>query len=99
MGAISQFRYLGGAIGLAIVANILNSFLNSRLSQLLSPEEVALLLQCSDVVQSFSPGLQEFIREAFGDGYNIMIKVLAGISAAQLPAAILMWKRNQIVVK
>lgn len=72
--------------------------MKARLSTLLPPEEVAALLQSSNIIQSYSPDLQESIRQAFGDGYNIMIKVLVGIAAAQLPASIVMWKRNQIVV-
>jgi hypothetical protein len=66
--------------------------MNVRLSKLLPPEEVAALLQSSDIIQSYSPDLQESIRQAYGDGYNIMIKVLVGIAAGQLPASAVKWK-------
>lgn len=89
---------MGGAIGLAIVTSILNGFVSSRLSAFLPEDQVVALLQTSAVVNSLSPEHQERVRAIFGRGYNIQMRILIGLAAAQLPSSALMWQKKQIVV-
>lgn len=96
-GAIVQFRFLGGAIGLAIGSSIMNSFLKVKLAGILSPGELAALLQSTEVLTTFRPEMQQRVREVFVQSYDIQFKVVTGIAAAQFPAAMLMWRSgNQI---
>lgn len=91
-GAIVQFRFLGGAIGLAIGSSIMNSYLKVNLASILSPSELASLLQSIEVLTTFGPEVQQRVREVFVQSYDIQFKVVTGIAAAQFPAAALMWR-------
>jgi len=98
IGSLNQFRYMGGAIALAIVSNALNSYIQSGLRGILSPKEISLILESSVVADTFSPELQQQIREVFAKGYTLQMKILVGLAAGQLPASLLMWQKKQIVV-
>ena len=89
---------MGGAIGLAIVTSILNGFVSSKLLAFLPEDQVVALLQTSAVVNSLPPELQESVRAIFGKAYNIQMRILIGLAAAQLPSSALMWQKKQIVV-
>ena len=89
---------MGAAIGLAVVTSVLDGFVRSRLSVFLSAEQVGALLQTSTVMNTFTSEQQEKIRAIFGQGYNIQMRILIGLAAAQLPSSLLMWQKKQIVV-
>ncbi len=89
---------MGGAIGLAIVTSVLNSFVHSRLSDFLSADQVDSLLQTSVAMDSLQPEQQVRVRTIFGQGYDVQMRILIGLAAAQLPGSLLMWQKNQIVV-
>ena len=98
LGSVAQFRHMGGVIGLAVVTNILNSFVKPRLSSLLTADQVDSLSQASAVVDTFEPALRNQIRSIFSSGYNIQMKILIGSAAAQVLAALLVWQKKQTVV-
>lgn len=98
MGSITQFRIMGGAIGIAIATTLLNGLLRSRLSDFLSQPQVDILLLSAKSVSSFPPTTQLMIRKAFAEGFNLQMKVLAGFAAAQIPSSFLMWQKKQITV-
>ena len=98
LGSVNQFRYMGAAVGLAITTTVLNSYVRSRLSGFLSRKEIELLLETSASVSSLPMEVQHSIRSVFGHGYNIQMRILIGLAAAQLPASAVMWQKKQIVV-
>ncbi|MCJ1380726.1 hypothetical protein MMC17_003834 [Xylographa soralifera] len=93
-GAIIQFRFLGGAIGLAIASSVLNSYIKSHSENILSPGDLAALLQSTDVLVTFAPDVRASLQDVFAQGYNLQYKIIAGIAAAQFPAAVLMWRKG-----
>lgn len=98
IGTVTQVRFMGGAIGLAVVTSILNSHVRSHLSQTLTPEELSALLKSTTVISTFPSEVAIMARSVLGQGYNNQIKALIGTAVAQFPAALLMWKREQIRV-
>ncbi|CAD6570392.1 MAG: hypothetical protein ASARMPREDX12_003478 [Alectoria sarmentosa] len=98
MSAVIQFRTMGGAIGLAIVTTVINSYLRNRLAGLLPPDQIAALLQSTDALGTLPPALAETVRGIFARGYNLQLRIMIGFSAAQIPVTFLMWQRKQIVV-
>jgi hypothetical protein len=87
-----------GAIGLAIVTSVLNSFVHSRLSNFLSADQVDSLLQTSVAMNSLQPEQQVRVRTIFGQEYDVQMRILIELAAAQLSESLLMWQKNQIVV-
>ncbi len=89
---------MGGAIGLAIVTNVLNSYVRSGLLEVLSVEQVAALLETGSAIKNLPPDVQTTVQRVFAQGYNIQLKILSGFAAAQIPSSLLMWQKKQIVV-
>lgn len=98
LSTVTQFRVMGGAIGLAIVTTVLNSFVRSNLSKFLTPEEVEGLLQTASSLDKFPTDIQHVIQGVFAQGYNTQFKILAGLAAAQIPSSLIMWQKKQIVL-
>jgi hypothetical protein len=100
MGAASQFRMMGSAIVVAISTSVFNSYVRPQLASLLG-----LSVSGMDSLQSLSQYLgllpvevQENLRLTLAEGYNRQMLVLCVSAAAQIPAAFLMWKKEQIRV-
>lgn len=87
-----QFRFLGGAIGLAIASNILNGHLSHHLQGVFSPHDLHLFLENVKTIKYLSPYFQEKIKEFFAESYSTQLKVMIGFAAVQLPATLLLIK-------
>ncbi|CAJ2500890.1 Uu.00g037430.m01.CDS01 [Anthostomella pinea] len=96
MGTVSQFRVMGGVIGLSIVTAAFYGLVRQQLGELLSPQELTMVLQSPGMTATFPADVQEAIRVTFAAGYTRQMKILSGLAAGQLPASILMWQRDQI---
>lgn len=98
IGTVSQFRYMGGAVGLAIATNVLNSYVTSKLGNLLTPEQISAVLETSAAISLLPADMQDQVKMIFAAGYNRQMKVVLGFAAAQIPATLVMWQKKQIVV-
>ena len=97
-GAVVQFRLMGGVIGLAIVTAVLNGFVRSHLSQFLSQDEITNLLQTQTAFDNVAGPDADLVREIFAAAFNVQMRVVIGISAAQIPFSLLLWKKPQLVI-
>lgn len=91
MGAVTQFRIMGGALGLAIATNVLNTYVKSHLSASIAPQQVSTILSSAEEINVLDPAVRSTVRAIFGHGYNLQMEVLIGFGAAQIPASLLMW--------
>ncbi|PYI00240.1 MFS general substrate transporter [Aspergillus sclerotiicarbonarius CBS 121057] len=98
MGAIAQFRVMGGCIGLAIVTTIHNSYLRSHLTPFLGADLTGAVLQSTGVIATLPSGTQDLIRGTYAASYDLQLKVLAGLAGGQVLATMAMWQRKPIVV-
>lgn len=89
---------MGAVIGVAIVTCVLNSYVESRLSTILPPNQINMVLQSSAMVEKLPQELRNEVRFIFGKAYNIQMTILIGFSGAQIPAALLMWQKKQVVL-
>lgn len=89
---------MGTAISLGIVFSVLNNFAASRLSHIFSPSKASTILQTSAAISQFSEQ-QIIIRSIFAEGYILQMRIVIGFGVAQLPASLLMWQKQQIVVQ
>ncbi|XXG96499.1 hypothetical protein Hte_002782 [Hypoxylon texense] len=88
MGAASQFRMMGSAIAAAIVTSVYNGYTQPRL------ENASIRLGMGLVNTTADKDV--IMREIYAGGYNQQLLVLAAFAAAQIPAAMLLWKTPQI---
>ncbi|KAL9609135.1 MAG: hypothetical protein Q9167_006079 [Letrouitia subvulpina] len=94
-GAVIQFRFLGGAIGLSIVSSVLNGMLKSQLRGVLPARELAALLESTEVISTFTPTVKNKVLEVFVQNYQVQFRIMIGFAAAQIPAAALLWRRGE----
>lgn len=95
-GALLQFRIFGGALGLAIASNVLNSHVKSSLEGVVSAEALSELLKSTATIRLMPAEMQAQILTAFSDGYNLQMKIMAGLAGAQLLTVGALWRKNQI---
>lgn len=95
LGAANQFRAMESAIGLAIVTSVFNGHVNGALAHLgLGTSTAALTALREDL----PPHLRSAVLSILSEGYNRQMIALSAFGAAQIPVALLMWKRNQVLV-
>lgn len=98
MGAGSQFRMMGSAIVVAITTAVFNSLVRPRFATLLGVSDFGELADLSRELRHLPTTLQEQIRLVLSEAYNRQMLMLCGFSAAQVPAALLLWNKKQIKV-
>lgn len=92
--AVIQFRLMGGAVGLAIVTTVFDGVVRPKLEHILSLAQLRALLQSTAVIEKFQPELQSRVRSIFAEGFNMQMRIMIGFGAAQIPAALLMWRKK-----
>jgi hypothetical protein len=96
MGSVSQFRIMGGVIGLAIVTAAYKSYVASHLNTFLTLSEQTRLLKTAEAILQFDAVTQEKITMVFAGAYNLQFRILIAFAGAQIPSSLLMWQKNQI---
>ncbi|KAI4909408.1 hypothetical protein J4E90_008105 [Alternaria incomplexa] len=97
--ATSQFRTLGGLVGIAIVTSISTPYIRSHLTDILPLELAESLLEKTELVQTLSPEMLERVRQVFGEAYNLQVKVLIGFAVAKVPVTGMMWTNLRVESK
>ncbi|TGO66605.1 hypothetical protein BELL_0946g00010 [Botrytis elliptica] len=98
VSSITQFRILGGVLGIAIATAAYKSNILSNLDKILTKEQRSLILESTSMIKTFDPKVQMQIRGVFAEGYNIQFRILVAFAAAQIPSSLLMWQEKQIMV-
>jgi hypothetical protein len=99
MGLGAQFRTMGSAFALAIVTSAFNGYTSPRLQELGHPASIATAESLiSEQLAGLPSTLVNDVRHILSEGYSRQMLVLCAFSAAQVPVALLMWKRKQIIV-
>lgn len=94
-GAVIQFRFLGGLIGLSIASNVMNSYLKAHLKDILSSDALVALLKSPKVLATFGPDVQEKVIKVFAQSYDLQYTLMIAFAAAQFPAAVMIWKKKE----
>ncbi|KAH8426393.1 uncharacterized protein LDX57_004131 [Aspergillus melleus] len=93
-GALNQCRFLGGAVGLSIASNILNGRLKNRLSGVLPPEKLDLLLHSASSIAYLPEKIRAFVLDVFAGSYRLQMQVMIGFAGVQVLACLLMFRRG-----
>jgi hypothetical protein len=91
-----QARILGGALGLSIASTVLNNYLSSHLPSISAASRDALDANPSAFIAALPPEARSEIINLFGEGYEIIFKIMTGFAAAQMLSVMLMFKNPQI---
>ncbi|TGO27878.1 hypothetical protein BPAE_0035g00210 [Botrytis paeoniae] len=92
MSAFFQARELGGALGIAICSNVLNSKIKSSLKGEVTAMQLKALLKSSQDISILPVSLQEDVRLAYAAGFSEQLKVLVGLSGCGILATFLLWE-------
>ena len=99
MGAITQIRILGGVIGVGIGEVILSSQVWSSLGDILSADQVKLLLKSVSNINRFTPEQQAAIRRSYGEAFNLQFRIMTYITLVCFVVCLGCWVRNPIEVR
>ena len=98
MGAITQIRILGGVIGVGIGEVILSTKVWSSLGDILTAEQVELLLQSTSNIAKFSDEQAAAIRLSYGEAFNLQFRIMTYITLVCFIICLGCWVRNPIEV-
>lgn len=96
LGVGLQLRMFGGALGIAIVTTILNSHLKSELPAVLEPGQIRAVLDSVQAFATLPAEVQLRVLRFYAEGYNRQMKAAGAFSVAQLLAACLIWRKDQV---
>jgi hypothetical protein len=94
MGAVGQFRMLGGSIAIAICTNVLNRFVELELRTILPPSQLASLLESVQTMRDMPPSSQQAVRDVYTEGYSQQMRILTAFSGATVLATLMMCERS-----
>ncbi|KAM7186123.1 MFS general substrate transporter [Naviculisporaceae sp. PSN 640] len=95
LGAITQVRIMGSALGVAIVTSVMHNFLTGSLGQVLRPVQILLVLDRPGVIGMFPQEIQRQVLIRYAEGYNQQMKILAGLAVGQVVGVALMWQHKK----
>ncbi|PSN69770.1 MFS general substrate transporter [Corynespora cassiicola Philippines] len=99
MGAISQLRPMGGVIVLAIATSVFKSYTRPRLAEFFaSNSSSGSLIFTADSISQFDAQDQDRIRDILAHGYDLQMYVVCAFAPAQIPMALLVWRKEQVRV-
>jgi hypothetical protein len=87
-----------GAIGLSIVNTATHGYVKSKLQGVLPTPELDAVLKFAQAIATLGLAHQEVAKEVMLDGYNLQLKILAGLAGVQILRSALMWQWKQITV-
>ncbi|KAL4810926.1 major facilitator superfamily domain-containing protein [Aspergillus unguis] len=93
MGTITQMRVLGGAVGVSIATNLINSAVQNQLKGQVPSDILQGIMHDVSSTEGLEESTQKLIRHAFADGYESQLLMVLGFCAAQVLALVLMWER------
>ena len=99
MAAVSSLRSLGGTIGIAIGNIVLSSHVWNHLSPTLNPAEVHLVVQTPEKIPTLTPDQIDFVRQAFGKGFNFNTKIILYFSLVAFVSCLGCYVRNPLQLK
>lgn len=87
---------MGAVVGVAIVTSAQTRSLRNHLLRLLPVAQVSALLETTDLLNTLPSATQAAVRTAFGNSYNIEMKIMIGFAAAEVVVSLLLLTRKPI---
>ena len=87
---VAQFRILGGVISLAIVTCGSIQVIRNSLLENITADQTHSILERLEIVRLLPENVQAHVRESFGRGFDLQMKVIITFAAAHIPSTLLM---------
>ncbi|KAF3767244.1 MFS general substrate transporter, partial [Cryphonectria parasitica EP155] len=94
MAAVTQIRVLGGTIGLAISATVLNNYTSPRLALILDAEQLAQVSNSVAYINQLPESTRQAVRQVYDEGYQEQFSVMLCFCAVTFLCALLTWERK-----
>lgn len=94
LGSVTQFRVLGGTVGVVTATNLLNNHVKNSLSSILPSDQLSAVLQSTQIIGTLEANLQTQVRFVFAEGYTKGMGAMLGFAAAELLSILLMWEKS-----
>lgn len=92
VGIFTQVRVLGGTIGLAISAAVMNGHISTTLRRHLPEDDVAAVLSSIGAADNLPDQTRELVRQAFSDAFSLQFKVMLSFCGVLVLAVGLLWE-------
>ncbi|KAL6706874.1 hypothetical protein ACN47E_005017 [Coniothyrium glycines] len=89
-GALNMMRTVGGCIAVAICSAVHREYLNDKLPELLSPQQIAAIGESSDFVAHLPEELRNDIGNIFGRSYNKQFQVMLAFAGLNVIVAVIL---------
>jgi hypothetical protein len=83
-------RTLGGCVAVAICSAIHRGYLNDRLSDVLNPEQITMVLSSSSLIAQLPENVRDRIGIVFGNSYNRQFQVMIAFAGLNVFVAIIL---------
>ena len=83
-GALLQFRFLGGVVGLWIAANVLNSKITTGLETILDSRTLSRVLDNIEVLETLPLEVRAEVARVFAQGYNRQLYIMIRLPQRRL---------------
>lgn len=93
-GVQAQARMLGGNLGLAVATIVLNAWLDTDLSGVLTPHQLSELKRSLNSIGSLTAVQVAAVGRSFADAFRLQLLVCLGVALASLLSCALVWKHR-----
>lgn len=93
---MTQFRFLGSAIVIAIITAVGNSWVRNVLLDRLTPLQVSAIFHSTGAIDDLPATTETFVRGAFVESFNLQMRVVLGFSVVGMLTWLLMWQKIQV---
>ncbi|KAI0889177.1 major facilitator superfamily domain-containing protein [Annulohypoxylon maeteangense] len=94
--SVVQFRFLGSTVVLSVITSVGNTWVKNRLSEALGSENLGLLFESTELIDSLPSDLETLVRNRFIESFNLQMEIVLGVAVVSVFTTLLMWQRPQI---
>ncbi|KAH7077231.1 putative MFS multidrug transporter [Paraphoma chrysanthemicola] len=89
-GALNMVRTLGGCVAVAICSAIHRAFLNKRLPEFLSPDQITAVQKSGSSIAQLPEGTRIIVGEVFGQSYNRQFQIMLAFAGLNIIVTIVL---------
>jgi hypothetical protein len=76
----------------------MNNYLSSHLSPIIPQAQIKSLLETTTILAELPVDTRAAVLKVFAEGYNVVLEIALGFTAAQFLSICFMWKKKQVSI-